>query len=202
MYKVFIYDRPVYLCNHWPENELDEDEMLLVEVQQPSDIELVFTSLEDNSSLKAVFMVSPDIEEHWSEYAKKFQNIQAAGGLVFNHNRDLLFIFRRGCWDLPKGKLDPGETIEQAAIREVEEECGISGVQLRSKLLTMHHTYPHKGKMVLKETHWFEMSFEGIDFQPEAEEQITEVSWIAKSDFPKILANTYMSIAEIVSKVS
>ena len=201
MYKVFIYDRPVYLCNQWPENELDEDQFLLVNVRVPSDIELVFSTLEDNSSLKAVYMVSPNIENHWSEYTKRLVLIQAAGGLVFNHNRDLLFIFRRGCWDLPKGKLDPGETIEQAAVREVEEECGIEGVQLGSKLLTMHHTYPHKGKMVLKETHWFEMSYEGIDFKPESKEQITEVSWVAKYDFPKILANTYMSIAEIVRMI-
>lgn len=202
MYKVFIYNRPVYLCNQWPENELDEDQLLLLDVKQPEDIELVFSTLEDNSSLKAVYMVSPNIVDHWSEYAKRFKVIQAAGGLIYNHNRDLLFIFRRGCWDLPKGKLDPGETIEQAAVREVEEECGISGVQLGSLLLTMYHTYPHKGKMVLKETYWYEMSYEGVDFEPESKEQITEVRWVSKADFPEVLANTYMSIAEIVSRIS
>ncbi len=200
MYKVFIYDRPVYLCNQWPENEQDEDQILVIRIKHTDEIDLVFSALEENTSLEKVYLVSPTIQDFWEEYAKRLKFIQAAGGLIFNHNKDLLFIFRRGCWDLPKGKLDAGETIEEAAIREVEEECGIEGVQLGSKLLTMYHTYPHKGKMVLKETHWYSMSYEGIDFKPEAKEQITEVTWISKSELPKVLANTYKSIAEIVGQ--
>ena len=87
--------------------------------------------------------------------------IQAGGGLVENEQREVLFIFRRGKWDLPKGKLDRGETLEQCAIREVEEETGVGQLQLIRFLLITEHEYVERGKKILKETHWWLMKTGG-----------------------------------------
>jgi hypothetical protein len=84
--------------------------------------------------------------------------VQAAGGLVTTPNQNLLLIFRRGKWDLPKGKLDDGEELDVCAVREVEEETGLSNIHLKEKLLVTYHTYYEKGDHILKETHWYLMS--------------------------------------------
>jgi mutator protein MutT len=125
--------------------------------------------------------------------------IQAGGGLVENEQSEVLFIFRRGKWDLPKGKLDKGETLEQCAIREVEEETGISGLQLKRFLLVTEHEYVEKGKKVLKETHWWLMKTHGNQtLIPQEEEDITEIRWIGSSDFSLVLQNTYPAIVDVL----
>src|ERR1700712_23652 len=84
--------------------------------------------------------------------------IYAAGGLVINEKNEILFMFRRKVWDLPKGKVDPGESNEEAAIREVAEETGLRQIVLHEPLINTHHTYEEKGKMIRKQTHWFRMT--------------------------------------------
>src|SRR5580704_13598268 len=83
--------------------------------------------------------------------------VKAAGGLVINENKEILFMFRRGKWDLPKGKLDPGESLESCAQREVKEETGISYLELLRFLLITQHEYEERGQVILKETHWWLM---------------------------------------------
>src|SRR4249919_1544763 len=83
--------------------------------------------------------------------------IKAGGGLVKNEKKEILFMFRRGKWDLPKGKLDPGESIEECAVREVVEETGLKKVELKHFLVTTYHTYTENGKHILKESHWYNM---------------------------------------------
>jgi mutator protein MutT len=129
--------------------------------------------------------------------------IIAAGGLVENENGDLLMIFRRSFWDLPKGKLEEGETIEQCAVREVKEETGIKNLQLKKFWGITHHEYFSKYSScdVIKETHWFWMSAsENEKLIPQAEEEIEKIKWAPIKDLDNFLKQTYPNIVEIIEK--
>ena len=131
------------------------------------------------------------------------RKIIAAGGLVTNQQEELLMIFRRGKWDLPKGKLDKGETIEDCAVREVEEETGIRNIQLgRLIAITYHDYFDARIKQdVTKESHWYAMKI--LNEQkliPQTEEDITDIKWVNEIDLKKCLKNSYPNIIEIVAK--
>src|SRR5690606_9465193 len=109
-------------------------------------------------------------------FTKRYTRITAAGGLVYNEKNELLLILRQGKWDLPKGKVDKGETVEEGAVREVMEECGINGLDLGDFLLKTYHTYFLEGQRVLKTTHWFKMRTTYYSaMAPQLEENITEL---------------------------
>ena len=129
------------------------------------------------------------------------KKIIAAGGLVQNSEGKFLFIFRRGKWDLPKGKVDKHERVETAAIREVEEECGIKELEIIHPITITIHPYEQKGKKILKETHWFFMKtkWEGA-LVPQQEEDITEAVWAGEKEIENFLNNTYDTIREVVQK--
>ena len=139
------------------------------------------------------------ITENWESFCANYVLIEAAGGLVYNDRNQLLMIFRHGKWDLPKGKLEVGENIEQCAIREVEEECGVSGLIITKQLQETYHTYEINEQKILKRTYWFEMesSFKG-DLEPQTEEGITKVVWVDKQDIAEKLENSYGNIIELL----
>ena len=125
--------------------------------------------------------------------------IEAAGGLVFNKDGDILMIFRNGKWDLPKGKLEIGESVEECAIREVEEECGIVGLDIIEKLLETYHTYNMDGEEVLKKTYWYKMKTDySAKLIPQLEEGITKVSWIDKDQITEKIRNSYGNISDVL----
>ncbi|MCW3113781.1 MAG: hypothetical protein JWR18_2177 [Segetibacter sp.] len=127
--------------------------------------------------------------------------IVAAGGIVSNEENKILFQFRRGKWDLPKGKLEEGETIEDCAVREVEEETGLQNIQLGELLGVTNHFYKENGKDLEKETHWFTMSVSGDQaLVPQLEEDITELKWVSKDEIKDYLKNSFKNIEEIVEK--
>jgi len=125
--------------------------------------------------------------------------IQAGGGLVENEKGEILFMFRRGKWDLPKGKLDSGENLANCAIREVKEETGIRDLELKEFLIVTEHAYQERGLYLLKETHWWLMKTNSHQpLVPQAEEQITELKWIGASELAEVLGNTYPNIIEVL----
>ena len=126
--------------------------------------------------------------------------IEAAGGLVYNFDNQLLMIFRNGKWDLPKGKLEKGENIRQCAIREIEEECGISGLTISQPLEDTYHTYKLNQQKILKRTYWFEMksNFKG-KLIPQTKEGITEVVWVDKQDVTAKLEHSYGNIIQLLN---
>lgn len=129
----------------------------------------------------------------------KFEVIQAGGGLVLNENKDVLMMFRRGFWDLPKGKLDEGETLENCALREVQEETGLRTLQLIKALTATYHTYEQGTHHILKESHWFLMEATSSEtLIPQTEEDITEIKWVPQSELPQYKENTYPSIMEVL----
>jgi 8-oxo-dGTP pyrophosphatase MutT (NUDIX family) len=141
-----------------------------------------------------------NLEQLKKAFWKKFLLIKAGGGLVQNENDEILFIFRRDKWDLPKGKLDKGETIEQCAVREVEEETGLTNIVLKKLLVITNHTYNENGKHILKETHWYKMKATSAQsLIPQEEEQITGLKWITKHETKTLIKNTYPSIADVLN---
>ena len=133
------------------------------------------------------------------------KKIIAAGGLVFNDSRQLLMIFRRGKWDLPKGKLDKGERIEDCAVREVKEETGLTEVTLKDFAGLTYHEYFDKyiKNDALKETHWYEMYAPSNQvLVPQFEEDIEMIEWVDKNKIPEKLHNSYPNIIEIIKKVN
>ncbi len=156
--------------------------------------------LMDLNEVKSV-IVTGDVKKMWKEFQSYYTLIDAAGGVVRNTENKLLFIFRLGKWDLPKGKMDEGETLEQTAIREVEEECGISKLKITGKILTTYHTYTLKGKNILKSSHWFAMTTK--DNSPliiQTEEHITDARWVKHKEIPELLNEAYPSIAEVMKE--
>jgi ADP-ribose pyrophosphatase YjhB (NUDIX family) len=129
------------------------------------------------------------------------RQIIAAGGLVTNPKGEILWIFRRGFWDLPKGKLDEGETIQTCAVREVQEETGINNIQLHQMLCFTNHIYFDKylKEEVVKRTYWFQMTItdlqEGI---AQASEDIEKIEWNSLSKARHCLDNTYPTILEVI----
>ena len=136
----------------------------------------------------------------FQEVFNGFRLIEAAGGLVLNDQNEFLVIYRLDRWDLPKGKLEEGESVETAAVREVEEECGVQNLKISRKLLDTYHTYELKGESILKKTYWFEMEYHGADtLVPQTEEGITDVKWLPWEEREAIFSNTYENIKEVIN---
>jgi 8-oxo-dGTP pyrophosphatase MutT (NUDIX family) len=124
-----------------------------------------------------------------------------AGGLIKNETGEYLLMFRRGKWDLPKGKQDPGETLEECAIREVQEETGLQQVTLGNFICTTEHAYSEFGEDVLKKAHWYHMTApKDQALVPQTEEDITELKWVAPADLKNYLNNTYITILEVFTR--
>jgi 8-oxo-dGTP pyrophosphatase MutT (NUDIX family) len=155
-------------------------------------------TLESGSYDDGAVVICPDVEEAWEAFKGLHKWIPAAGGAVWNDGK-LLCIHRRGSWDLPKGKIDKGETIPEAAVREVQEETGINQIDLGAALPTTYHTYrTKKGKRVLKPTYWFHMETNDAELVPQAEEDIEKAEWIGLDGLAEIKAGMYKSLHHVV----
>lgn len=148
-----------------------------------------------------VFYVCASVDSAWKRWVAHFTLSVAAGGVVRNRDNQWLLIFRRGKWDLPKGKLDYDESPEHAAVREVHEECGISGVRLLEPVTVTFHTYSEKKKNILKKTHWYAMQYDGEEQPaPQVEEDIEKVVWMTRDEIhQEAFSNTYRSIQDVLN---
>lgn len=189
MYKVFVNDKPIIITS----SQQKENNFPLY-ILKNIVIEEIVHQLKNNS-LEGVNLYAPDLEEGWQQLLQGIKVVSAGGGLVLNDKKEVLFIFRNGTWDLPKGRIEKGETIEETAVREVEEECGIANLKLIKPLLTTYHVY-FEEKIKLKETFWFLMTSNYKDqLIPQLEEGITEVAFKNEEEIKKILPNSYKNIA-------
>jgi 8-oxo-dGTP pyrophosphatase MutT (NUDIX family) len=130
------------------------------------------------------------------------KKIIAGGGVVVNENNQVLFIYRRKKWDLPKGKLDPGEDIKACAIREVMEETGIRNLTIGNLIIVTTHGYEENGLNMQKETHWFEMKASTIDnstLTPQLEEDIEKIEWVSLENLEEYLSGTYTTIQQVLN---
>lgn len=153
----------------------------------------VLLSLQQNEG-KSFRLRGDDSAAMWQVFKEHFKVIEAAGGIVKNKKKEYLLIYRHDTWDLPKGKIDPGESPEEAALREVSEECGLSGLKLGSQVQNTYHIYEHKEKQILKVTYWYLMNSDQKDLKPQLEEGITDLGWKSASELQALFENTYPNI--------
>ena len=199
--KIYFADKPLFLCDEFdPEitRYSHHDDAVLIDEFSPPSINAILHEMRQEKIHAGIFLYK-DIEALRKAIWKKFLVIRAAGGLVRNEDGELLFMLRRGTWDLPKGKLDAGETLEQCAIREVKEETGLKEVSLGKFLLNTWHTYDESGKHFLKETSWYSMQATGGQrLTPQQEEQITQLKWTAADHLAPFVRNTFPSIIDVL----
>ncbi len=153
-----------------------------------------------NSPLKEVNIHHHNVEKLWEKFKNHFDYLEAAGGIVKNKQNEILFIYRLTKWDLPKGKVEEGETTEVAALREVEEECGINNLKINKLITTTYHIY-FQDNLKLKSTYWYDISYaDNQPLIPQIEEGIGQVKWMKTTDFSMILENTYENIKIVMEK--
>ena len=199
--KIFFNDKPLFLCND-VDAELQpyvhHDDAVFIDELNLHTVKSMIHEMQEPSIHAGVFF-HHDLEELKTMFFKKFTPVKAAGGFVLNENKEVLMMFRRGTWDLPKGKMDKKETFEECAIRETEEETGLKNIILISPLITTYHTYHEGTRYILKETKWFRMEVNGEQkLIPQAKEQITKLEWVEKKSLKNYMQNSFPSVKDVL----
>ena len=197
MYKVFVNDKPLFLTN-----EIFKETDFQLFLLESVDFKQLIVKMFQNKIQKA-YLFYPDEKEIMKVLKTKIPVNKAGGGLVYNKNGDVLFIFRNGKWDLPKGGTEKGEDIEQTSMREVEEETGVNGLKIIKKLQKTYHIFKRNGIYKLKITHWFEMQtdFDGIP-EGQIDEGIDKVEWKNPTQIQEALKNSYENIKLLFQEVN
>jgi ADP-ribose pyrophosphatase YjhB (NUDIX family) len=216
---LFINDRPIYLISNFTSKQKNYGTVILDFSKQSNikewrkkvlypnatdaDIAAFFVAIKTikRFDFKSLTFVVKDLETAKKAIFEQYELIDAAGGIVLNNKKHVLMIFRLGVWDLPKGKSENGETIQETAKREVEEECNIE-VRVRDDLYISYHTYLHKNRRVLKRTYWYNMDLiSDANMTPQKEENIDKIKWMNRSQMHKALLNSYTSIVHVLDHV-
>ena len=192
MYKVFINKFSIILTSK--NKSLTQENSFLLSSITLSEI------LKKVRKHKKIFLYHPKKSELLKVFKSKIKVIFASGGIVKNDNNQILFIYRRGKWDLPKGKAEKGESIRETAVREVIEETGIEKLKIDKYFSNTFHIVRNNKKYFLKETSWFLMSsnFKG-ELKPQLNEGIKSVKWKTFDDAKKIKKKTYGNISIILT---
>jgi 8-oxo-dGTP pyrophosphatase MutT (NUDIX family) len=201
--KIYFDNKPLFLCNEVDEAlqpYIHHDDAVFIDELNSHTVKSMIHEMQLEKVHAGVFY-HPDLEELKKSFYKKFTIVQAAGGLVTNEKKELLMIFRRGKWDLPKGKLDKGEKLEDCAVREVEEETGLKNVKLISPLIITYHTYHEGTKFILKESHWYTMKVNGEQkLVPQAEEDISEIKWVTTKESENLFPQCFPSVIDVIKE--
>ena len=199
--KIFFNDKPLFLCNDVNaelQPYVHHDDTVFIDELNLHTVKSMIHEMQDASIHAGVFF-HHDLEKLKTMFFKKFTPVKAAGGFVLNENKEVLMMFRRGKWDLPKGKMDKKESFEECAIRETEEETGLKNITLISPLITTYHTYHEGTRYILKETKWFRMKVNGEQkLIPQAEEQITKLEWVGKNNLKNYMQNSFPSVKDVL----
>lgn len=198
MYKIYVNDTPLYLVGKGEKKGLPGSGPAVLEQLYHNNhkqfLQLV-DMLEKSNRWEAVVLRTDDVKATWKAFKSLFVFIKAAGGLIQNQQNELLWIFRRGYWDFPKGKIDAGEKKKKAALREVEEETGVKDARIMYRLPNTFHTYKGMdGKRVLKKTIWYFMKASKQELKPQKEEDIELAEWKNMEDFAPEESKLYGSI--------
>lgn len=202
--KIYFNDKPLFLTDKIDkdiEPYAHHDDAVLMDDFSSPGINSIIHEMRAEKIHAGIFVHS-DLKALQKSVWKKFTVILAGGGVVLNEKNELLVIYRRGKWDLPKGKLDPGEKIENCAVRETEEETGLKNITLKKLLLTTYHTYDESGKHILKESYWFLMSAPAQeDLHPQTTEDISVAKWVPLENLSEVLTNTFPSIKDVLQEL-
>jgi 8-oxo-dGTP pyrophosphatase MutT (NUDIX family) len=200
--KIYFNDKPLFLCDNVDETlqpYIHHDDAVFIDELNSHTVKSMVHEMEQPEVHAGVFY-HPDLAALKKAFYKKFTLVLAAGGRVENEKKQTLLIFRRGKWDLPKGKLDKDETLERCAVREVEEETGLEKVKLIAPLMITYHTYHEGTRFILKESHWYRMKVSGDQqLVPQTEEDIQEIRWVKDDELNKYRKNTFPSVVDVLT---
>lgn len=193
MYKIFVGDKPIILTTK-VEQEINFKNYLLDTVN----VGKVIKELKQ-SDIPEVRLIDKNRDVLIKKFMKLLPNVVAGGGKVYNQKDEVLFIYRNDKWDLPKGKVESKETIDKAALREVEEETGVKGLKIVKPLELTYHIFKRNGRHRLKITYWFEMKtkYKG-ELIPQKKEGIAKVEWLNKTRIEEAITNSYANIKLLV----
>ncbi|MBK8951722.1 MAG: NUDIX domain-containing protein [Chitinophagaceae bacterium] len=198
--KIYFDSKPLFLCDALDDTlqpYIHQDDCVFIDELNTHTVKTMLHELQQQKVHAGVFL-HPALDDLRNAFFKKFTVLKAAGGLVKNENNEVLFIFRRGKWDFPKGHIDKGEKPEKCALREVKEETGLKKVKLISQLITTYHTYHEGTRFILKESKWFLMEADGKQLlTPQAEEEITDIKWVKSSGIKEYLEQSFASVRDV-----
>lgn len=201
MHKIYFDNKPLFITNQITkelEEYLHHEDTVFIDEFNIHTVKAMLHEIEQPRVLRGVFLHT-DVEAVLNAFKKKLSLVLAAGGLVHTPENDFLLIFRKGKWDLPKGKLDAHEDLETCAVREIKEETGLESVQLEQPLCVTYHTYHEAGKHILKESHWYWLKSEKQPFfLPQTEEDIEKCEWVPTDKLAPYMDATYPSIIDVV----
>ncbi|WP_235295867.1 NUDIX hydrolase [Portibacter marinus] len=187
MYKIYINETPLILISSkdFKKQIYPRDHVLaFVYLGKKKALLNYIDNLEKSNNYKAIVVHYEDVEKLFNDFMSLFKIVKAAGGLVTNKKEQILFIYRRGFWDLPKGKLDNGEDYKMAAVREVKEECGLKNLTRGAKLTTTYHVFKNLSKQrILKKTKWYHMTSSDTKLVAQKEEDIEIAKWRKLGEF-------------------
>jgi 8-oxo-dGTP pyrophosphatase MutT (NUDIX family) len=194
--KIYHLNKTIYLSNDF---EISGSNITFLRLNNITEVDFI-KAIETQEDEIIVFLYK-DLEALKNTFFSQFTLIIAGGGVVENSNKKVLMIYRRNHWDLPKGKWDSGETIEECALREIEEETGVNKLQIQKHLLNTYHTYFLNDEWILKETFWYYMTTETQKkLKPQAEEDIEEVKWVAPTDLKKLYKLSFPSVVDVLKE--
>jgi 8-oxo-dGTP pyrophosphatase MutT (NUDIX family) len=199
--KIYFNDKPLFLCDDVDaelQPYLHHDDAIFIDELGTHAINSMIHEMQQPQVHAGIYF-HKKLEELKKAFFKKFTLILAAGGFVQNEKGEVLLMFRRGKWDLPKGKQDKNESPEDCAVRETEEETGLMNIKLVSPLLTTYHTYHEGSRFILKETKWFRMKSKGEQkLVPQAKEDITKLEWVARNELKKYQTKFFPSVQDVL----
>jgi 8-oxo-dGTP pyrophosphatase MutT (NUDIX family) len=204
MYKIYVNGTPVFLATPEDAHRMGVGTTgttyNVPYLGKKKQIKQYIDLLDKVPEVRLVVLHDPDVQRLWRDFQACFEPVAAAGGLVFNPQGQLLVFFRRGSWDLPKGKIDPGESAPQAAVREVQEETGLVNLDLGAPAGTTLHTYTMNKKRMLKTTYWFRMRTADTRLVPQTEEDISEIRWVDPTAWLASGPQLYQSLHDLLTE--
>lgn len=202
-YTIFNKNNRIFLTNSLDTIDKETYDTIIncnSEVLQTMDFKPYFK--EDCIENLALVCESVSTEEMFVKLSQNHYVVFAAGGIVRNEKNEVLFMYRNGMWDLPKGHWERGEAMETTAKREVMEECGLQNLSIGKFVCNTLHTYYMHRRFELKQTAWYEMFCPSTEkLCPQQEEGIKELRWVGEKDLPYILSHAYPNIANIFTNL-
>ncbi|MCC6251303.1 MAG: NUDIX domain-containing protein [Bacteroidia bacterium] len=200
LYRVYFGDKKLIIADE-ADISINSPNTLFASFDNKEIFISLLSTLQNNLSVNTIYVYHDNPEFVWETFKGLYTIIEAAGGLVLNMAQHALLIYRYGKWDLPKGKVEKGENFEQAAVREVKEECGLKQLTVKSKLSTTYHVYTINEKQILKFSHWYLMHCYENNPQlvPQTVENITDVKWMSETEVLQVLPKTYPNINNILT---
>ena len=193
MYKVFFNQKPIFLTTELVP-QTDRTPVLFIKFSSPENIVKALKS----KKTECLYLYHQKEDKLWMHFLRHFPIVEAAGGLVRHQDGRFLFIYRNDKWDLPKGRIEKNEPIRIAAVREVEEETGVDGLEIVKPLIETFHVFNRNGKYKLKKTFWFEMKTTStVTLTPQLNEGIEQAIWVFEKEIPHKFENAYENIKQV-----